>query len=239
MFRSVYTWSKVIDDGSNWAGSSDFSAGPGQVKYMASHDFGLASFDVRHAFTTNFTYELPTGDLEGVMDKVFGGWGTSGIVTIQSGTPFNVGGGAAPSWMRYVGNYPDLVTGASVQYDARNPDQYFNPAAFKLPGAPDSEPGTTNPGFVGNVARNFMIGPGTVTFNFVLQKNTSLSERVDLQFRSEFHNLFNRANFSRPASNIFNSRASGGIHGRRSNAGEITSTRLTSRQIQFAIKLVF
>ena len=84
-----------------------------------------------------------------------------------------------------------------------------------------------------------MIGPGTVTFNFVLQKNTGLSENVELQFRSEFHNLFNRANFRRPASNIFNSRASGGIHSVRSNAGEITSTRTTSRQIQFGIKLVF
>ena len=239
MFRSAYTWSKSSDDGSNFAGSLDFGAGPGQSKYLASKDYGLSSFDIRHAFTTNFTYDLPTGDLEGVMDKVFGGWATSGIVTIQSGTPFNVSGGAAPSWMRYVGNYPDLVPGANVQYDTRNPDQYFNPSAFKLPGAPDTAPGTTNPGFVGNVARNFMIGPGTATFNFVLQKNTGLSENVDLQFRSEFHNLFNRANFRRPASSVFNSRASGGIHTVRSNAGEITSTRTTSRQIQLGLKLVF
>ena len=104
------------------------------------------------------------------------------------------------------------------------PDKYFDDSVF-VPSAA---------GFYGMVARNTLIGPGLVTFNFSLLKNTAITERMNLQFRSEFFNLFNRANFNTPADRIFNSR---GV--RQGDVGRITSTNTTSRQVQFALKLVF
>ncbi|MBI4464652.1 MAG: hypothetical protein HY647_08105, partial [Acidobacteria bacterium] len=76
--------------------------------------------------------------------------------------------------------------------------------------------------------------PGLVTFDFSLVKNTAITERANLQFRAEFFNLLNRANFSTPANALFNA---SGV--RLPTAGQITGTSTSSRQLQFALKLVF
>ncbi len=84
------------------------------------------------------------------------------------------------------------------------------------------------------MGRNTLIGPGLFTFDFNLLKTTKLTERSELQFRAEFFNLFNRANFRLPNSTVFVAA------GRRNpSAGRITATSTTSRQIQFGLKLVF
>jgi hypothetical protein len=86
----------------------------------------------------------------------------------------------------------------------------------------------------GNVGRNVIPGPGLANFNFTLMKNSKLREGLDLQFRTEFFNFFNRANFSLPNTAVF---LSGG--NRNVLAGRITTTATTSRQIQLALKLIF
>jgi hypothetical protein len=79
-----------------------------------------------------------------------------------------------------------------------------------------------------------LIGPGLAVWNASLSKNTKLSERTNLEFRAEFFNVLNRANFSTPASSMFD--ASGRPVG---DAGIINNTTTTNRQIQFGLKLSF
>ena len=104
------------------------------------------------------------------------------------------------------------------------PNQYFNPLAYSLPGGLE----------LGSVGRDTLIGPGLAKWDFGLTKNTSLTERLRLQFRGEMFNLLNRPNFATPSSSVFS-----GSGTRVGSAGTITSTVSTSRQIQFGMKLLF
>ena len=74
-----------------------------------------------------------------------------------------------------------------------------------------------------------MIGPGLVTVDVSLYKNFQIKERVNLQFRSEFFNLPNHANFSNPAANI----------SAPAQVGRITGTATANRVIQFGLRLTF
>jgi hypothetical protein len=239
-FQSSYTYGRAVDESSNTANfdsAGATSSGITNSPFDHKLDRGLASFDVRHHFTLNATFELPFGSgkplgnsLQGVVGKLISGWKLSPIVRLSSGFPVNMILGNNQSRSGATQNlheHPDLASGRSnnpVQDDGRNPNQYFDPTAFEL------QP----PGFYGNVARNTLIGPGIATFDLSLAKDTALAgEDLKLQFRAEFFNVFNRANFGRPAGTIFS-------NGRRiGNAGRITDTLTTSRQIQFALKLIF
>ena len=145
---------------------------------------------------------------------------------MQSGAPFTISSGALPAFMRSIGDFPDLASAdARVQYNTRNPDRYFEPSAFLLPA----------PGFIGNLARDFGTGPGLAKFDLVLTKNTRFGERVNVQFRSEFFNLLNRANFGFPSSGVFDPRTLAV----NPTIGRITRTSTISRQVQFGLKVEF
>ena len=113
---------------------------------------------------------------------------------------------------------PDLVPGADHNPVLGGPDQYYDPSAFTTP------TGNT----IGNVGRNTLIAPGVANLDLSLAKNTALGEYVNLQFRAEFFNIFNRANFALP-----NERITSG------SAGRIDETTLTERQIQFGLRVEF
>ena len=104
------------------------------------------------------------------------------------------------------------------------PDLYFDPCAFSLPAA----------GTYGNLGRDTLIGPGLSNVDFGLVKNTAVREHMNLEFRAEFFNLLNRANFTNPAASLFLSTG-----GRNTNAGKITLTSVDNREIQFGMKLTF
>ena len=76
-------------------------------------------------------------------------------------------------------------------------------------------------------------GPGLADLDFSVLKTTRLSERINLQFRAEFFNILNRANFGSPNAVVFSSASTTPAP----TAGVITSTATTSRQIQFGLKL--
>jgi len=103
------------------------------------------------------------------------------------------------------------------------PDQWFDPHAFSMPLA----------GTFGNVARGSFIGPGITNFDTSLVKKFSVNEKVNLQLRVEAFNLFNHPNFSSPNPIVFSG------NNISSSAGVITYTSTFSRQIQFALKLMF
>jgi hypothetical protein len=234
-FRGVYTWSKSLDNGDTLNGSAAANA-PGLVMYPGnlSLDWGLSTYDVRNSAVLNGGYELPVGHgkeflsgLSGWPGKLVSGWSVNGIATFESGFPFT----------------PQLGFNPSNNGDTRNPDrpswnpsfrgpvifggpnEYFNPDAFVVPPS----------GTYGNVGRDTLIGPGVKDLDLSLIKDTSISERLRLQFRAEFFNIFNTANFNTPNLIVFTSGS--GIPS--SAAGVITSTATTARQIQFALKLMW
>ena len=125
----------------------------------------------------------------------------------------------------FIGDFPDLVAGARVQYHTRSADHYFEPSAFVLQA----------PGIIGNLARDFATAPGIAKFDVLMAKTTHLAENFNLQFRAEFFNVMNRANFGLPNKAVFDARTL------RVNPliGRITDTSTISRQIQFGLKLQF
>ena len=161
------------------------------------------------------------------MNRFIRDWQVSGIVTLQSGLPFT----------------PQLSYNPSNDGDTRNPvrpswnpnftgpvilggpNEYFNPLAFTQP----------LPGTYGNVGRNILQGPGLAQTDLSLSRRFALSERLGLQFRAEFFNLFNRVNFNTPNPVVY-AAATGGPS---PTAGVITSTATSSRQVQLGLKLAW
>ncbi len=232
-FRAVYTFSKTLDDGDNMntsvaTNSPAFVANP--LQPMA--DYGKASFDVRHAAVINATYDLPFGRGDTShghpwVERLIGNWQLSGIETAQSGLPFTPQLSYNPSNDGDTRNpvRPSLNPNFMGQAIQGGPGQYFNPNAFIQP----------LPGTYGNAGRNILQGPGLVETDISLAKKFSISERLGLQFRSEFFNVFNHTNFNTPNPVVFAS-ATGGPS---PTAGVITATSTTSRQIQFGLKLMW
>jgi hypothetical protein len=232
-FRGVYTFSKALDDGDSMntsvaTNSPAFVANPLQPK----SDYGRASFDIRHAAVLNATYDLPFGRAKASagnpwVKKLFGNWQVSGIETLQSGLPFTPQLSFNPSNDGDTRNpvRPSLHPNFTGQVILGGPNRYFNPNAFIQP----------LPGTYGNAGRNILQGPGLAETNVSVAKKFSLSDRLDLQFRSEFFNVFNRANFNTPNPVVYAS-ATGGPS---PTAGVITATSTTSRQIQLGLKLLW
>jgi hypothetical protein len=134
---------------------------------------------------------------------------------------------------------PDAVAGASlVPPGGRTPDLWFNPAAFAPPQV----------GFRGTAGRNTVVGPDYKTVDASVVKNFRLADQRSIQFRVEVFNLFNRANFDLPSNSeegemLFTyTPAAEGAPARfapAASVGKIFSTVGDSREIQFALKLVF
>ena len=160
----------------------------------------------------------------------------SGIVSLQTGLPFTPTiqadrDNAAVNNAAAGINRPNLVSGRNNGNIVRGgPDHYFDTSAFALQPA----------GFLGNAGRNILYGPGFANLDFSLVKDTALKflgENGRLEFRTEVFDLLNRANFSSPNNVVFAGRANG--EAPLGTAGSITSTASSSRQIQFAMKIVF
>jgi hypothetical protein len=240
-FRGVYTFSKVLDDGDSLNQTTAGNA-PGLVSnpYNLRADKGLGTFNVANLGVLNALYALPFGqgqkyanDLDGWKGHLVSGWSLANIVTLQSGFPLT----------------PQLSYNPSNNGDTRNPvrpfvnpsfkgpvvlgkpSQWFNPAAFIAP--PSAS------GFYGNAGRDTVTGPGLATWDFSVLKDTAISERLQLQFRAEFFNLLNRANFNTPNLIVFTPPTATNPTGLSGTAGAITSTATTARQLQFALKLVW
>jgi len=232
-FKSNYTWGKVLDLNSAILAPSAGNEPPDIFSpYNRRLNRGIASYSLSHQFNTNFNYVLPFGNgqrfgsgASGVVDKLIGGWQWNGIVNWQGGFPFTPLAGSNTSG-----------TGDSNQSDTPNwnpnfhgpvilgkPDQWFDPKAFVL--APQ--------GTFGNVSRGALRGPGLFSLDTSLFKRIRISEGLNLQFRAETFNILNHPNFAYPNEVVF----SGGNYS--SSAGVITNTATTSRQIQFALKLMF
>ncbi len=182
------------------------------------------------------TCTLPSGTVnQGFVIGTLPSTGYSGFVSVIN-TP---GGNASRSTRR-----PDLVAGVDPYINGADGLRYLNPAAFATPA----------PGTYGNLPRNFLKGPTFHQFDLTLQRRFPITERVNIEFRSEIYNLFNKANFANPAvtlpsvlGNTVTSVQPGTPYS-TSNVGQFGVVNATvgrtvglgtNRQIQFAARLNF
>lgn len=172
--------------------------------------------------------------LHGPASWTLNGWQLGAIFNIHGGLPFTplVGGDPLGTLDNSPYAYPNRLTGPGCQsaVNPGNPVQYIKLQCFSPP----------NPlTLLGNAKRNSLRGPGLTDLDFSLFKNNyirSISETFNIQFRAELFNVLNHPNFLPPLDNNTIFDQNGVLIG---SAGLIDGTSTTSRQVQFALKVIF
>ncbi|HEY3457712.1 MAG TPA: TonB-dependent receptor [Bryobacteraceae bacterium] len=245
---NAYTWGHSIDEGSGLRTGA--AAGNGNI-YNRQLDRGDSEYDVRHRFVSSWVYELPfLRSQQGIVGHILGGWGVSGVFSIQSGFPVNIYDSAdrCLCGMPTGSQHPDS-SGVPIQfYDPRSvaavdgrPNSYFDGTGG------GSATAATNPYFrrvgtgntlaagagrFGTFGRNVFHGPGFANWDISASKKIFIrGERQYLEFRGEFFNAFNHTQFDH-----FNSSNFGNIGS--ANFGVISATR-DPRIIQFTARYTF
>jgi hypothetical protein len=226
----AYTWSHALDNS-----VSAFGGTPATILlyYDQKANYGNATQDQRHFFSSSFVYNLPfghgqqfLGGANRLLDLAVGGWQINDIVLLATGQPVDLSaqGSAAP------GNRPDLI--GPVKYPKQINGYWFDPTSFSssIPTilATDGT-GTSVYTRVGTLGRNQVYGPGNRTMNLGLQKNFHLTESKYLELHGDAFNVFNTPNFANP----------GNAQGNPTTFGVITGLSGEVRQIQLAARLVF
>ncbi|HXN25022.1 MAG TPA: TonB-dependent receptor [Candidatus Dormibacteraeota bacterium] len=220
-FSSNYTWAKSLDTISSGNSNTANSNKPQDSRNIAA-EWGPSIFDVGHRFVANYIYDLPFGKgrkfaIENrAWDFFFGGWSTTGILTLQGRLPFSPLLGIDRSGTGVFQDRPNQV-GDPNAIDKRTPDKYFNTAAFALQPA----------GQFGNAGRDTIRGPNFYQFDSSIIKNFKVRESQQFEFRAEFFNLLNHPNFKLP-NRIFGT----------ADFGQIFSA-YDAREIQFGLKYSF
>ena len=183
-----YTWSKAIDNNS-FLGFRIYNP------FNIRQDRGLSDQNVRHCFVSGWTYELPFGhdkpflQFSGAANYLVGGWSVGAITTFQSGMPFTASATGDPAnWGG--GTRPNVVGKATLSNPTTH--EWFNIAAFQMPARFT----------IGNEGRNVLIGPGLNNWDVIISKQMNIRERQRFQFRGEFFNAFNHAQFNNPGATL-------------------------------------
>lgn len=217
-----YTRSKSMDTGCS--GSFGAEGCEIQTPYDTNRDRSVSGFDLPNIFSGSFVYDIPVGKGKtfttnnSVVDYIIGNWQIGGILSIHSGSPFDV----------LVSNGDTAGTGNGteranlVQSDpylhGADPVNYLNPASFSVPALQT----------YGDLGRNSLRTDSFHNFDLSLTRLFPIKERWNLEFRADAFNLGNSVIFGQPQSTLGNS-----------NFGIITGTNNTERQIQFSMKLMF
>jgi hypothetical protein len=186
-----YVWSHSIDDASNGICSCTAGVSLPQDSFNTRAEKAASGFDQRHRFTANFVYDLNfIPRMLGAWPKrVTSGWQVSGIYTVGTGLPITpFWNGAAPSGSGETSNDRPNAVGTNPNDGPKLRDAWFNTGAF--------QPALT--GTFGNAGRNTVIGPRTNIGDLSVLKTTQIRERMNLQFRGDFFNIFNHPNFALP-----------------------------------------
>jgi hypothetical protein len=203
----------------------------------------LSAQDVSQRLVISYVLDLPFGHgkkflsgMTGLANGVVSGWGVDGITTFQRGFPLKISySGSTPLEAANLGVSnirPNVVPGCAKKAGGNHLSQWFNTTCFATP--PDFGAGSESR--VDPVLR----GPGINNFDFAVFKRTNIGEKMGIEFRTEFFNLFNHPYFGMPATG-FNGTPTGSGNG---GFGVINSTiaggvASPERLIQFALKFVF
>jgi hypothetical protein len=220
--------------------------------------YGLAAFNRPQRLIIAYSYDFPYHNTQGLSGKLLGGWSLSGVTTIQDGEPFTVtdsnagviyygkggtpfgGGGvraelADPVNCNHFGVCQSGVSIATHGSTESRIGDWINPAAFTgapciggtVEGAANCAASGGATGF-GDSAVGSIMGPGQNNWDFSLMKTTKITEGLSFQFRTEFYNIWNHAQFSPPVNNFG-----------AATFGQIQSSSVPPRIMQFAVKFLF
>ena len=243
-FNAGWTWAKDL---TNAQDNGAFASQKYQNRFDPAADYGNSLLTPTNRVFGYAVYQLPFGQGQRFLNTnsrftqgVLGGWQMAWNVLLQSGQFFT------PSYAAFdssntntIGGRPDIVPGVSTKpVGKQSITNWFNPAAFKVPGCSDATPVCTSPanvGRFGNSSVGSLRGPAIYNADLALSKYFNLYESARLQFQSTMVDVFNHPSFALPASNIS---APGSV-------GQITSQIAPSlgtavgRQITFALRLEF
>jgi outer membrane receptor protein involved in Fe transport len=213
-----YTLSKSIDDA-----SSDFGSGFEDLTRLYL-ERAVSDFDIPQRLSVGYVYALPFGadrkflsSAKGPVQQLLGGWQIGGIITLQSGVPFTVTSGRDVANIGTTSSQrPDRI--ASGNLADPTVSRWFDTAAFVL----------NAPYTFGNSGRNILRGDGMAQWDVSAMKYFPIREAMKLQFRAEFFNVFNHADFANPTATLT-----------ASTFGRVTGTSVNPRIGQFALKLTF
>jgi carboxypeptidase family protein/TonB-dependent receptor-like protein len=244
MFQLSYTYSKAQSNGDEITTGQALTVPSAPVDITdLNRDYSRSAYDQRHIISLNFSYQMPwEKHLNGRLAKsTLGGWSINGIYQYGSGVSGDIldGFNNARDNNPNSPDRPDLTPGFSndpihgvtagclgipAGQKLHTPARWYDPCAFTLSSA----------GTYGNLGRLTVTMPGLSVLDFTLVKVTPITERKKLEFRAEFFNFFNHANFGLPVLTTFSS-----TRARTGNAGLITNTTTQNREIQLGMKLVF
>ncbi|MBC8164555.1 MAG: hypothetical protein H7Y20_01640, partial [Bryobacteraceae bacterium] len=242
-FLGNYTYSRNFEINGT-GGSSSFAQNGGTTfpldSWNLKNEKAVGALDVPHVFIASFGYELPFGPRKPLLSgKGFGSyllrdWQINGIASRRSGFPTDIRSSrvAANNQLFATINVPDRVPGESLYLPNRGVDGFFNPAAFTQPGTVTSATGVAITRF-GNAQRRVGRGPDASNLDFSLFRNFRITERLNVQFRSEAFNLTNTPTFNLPGA------TSPALTIGNANFGKLTSSSATGRQLQFGLKILF
>ena len=237
---AAYTWGKSLNN-YNPVSASQANGDPNDLKQQ----YGPNASYRPQRLTLNYSWDLPLGTREGLMGKLVNGWNLSGVTTAQDGLPFSITdtrggsiygygpGASVTSRAQFCPGMGPANVGTPGGVEARlggsilGGPGYLNAAAFC------TTPVIGNGTGYGNSGVGIILGPGQFNWDLALLKVTKvggLSEGATLQFRTEFFNAFNHAQFNNPAVVDVS---------KPTTVGQITSTSVNPRLIQFALKYVF
>ena len=231
--QAAYTYSHAIDDGADPLipinNNILFPPYP-RDSFNLRAERGNSDFDVTNRLVVNYSWQLPFGRakdhaLGGATRALIGDWTVSGISTFSSGMPFDI---FTPVDTQHTGlvSRPDLNTGVTVP-PSSDPRTQTGPslALFSIPPF----------GSGGNLGRNHFRGPGINNSDVVLNKQVGLRERLKLDMRFEFYNLFNRVQFNQP-DNLLSDTTIFGHSTEETFRPDFTTG---ARQIQLGLRLIF
>jgi hypothetical protein len=231
-FQAAYTWSHAIDDAADPLVATGANRNIARNSFNLNEERGSSDYDLRHRLILNYVFELPFGPgharlNHGFAARVAGGWQLAGLSTFQSGRPFDI---YSTRDSEYTGltNRPDLVGDPSIPAGA--PRDQVGPPITAFAVQPFGRPGS--------LGRNTFTGPRYYDTDLNVIKDTHITERVNLQFRAEVYNVFNRIQFDVPGASG-DTIASPGTFGQSLSTIVQPDGTTSARQIQLALKLIF
>jgi hypothetical protein len=257
--QGSYTWSKCMDMGSGGLLGDPYANSLSSLMFFnRGGRRGLCDFNITHNFVLNYLWQVPTPDFAGgIGRRILGGWEFGGVLVASTGSPFTVTIGGDPLGQNSTDakNFASRLSGPGCgnPVNPGNVTNYLKLQCFSPPLAPASFAGVCQPasdgkgGFVpggcmnlfGNAGRNTVVGPGLINVDMSVFKNNYIetnSGNINIQFRAEFFNIMNHANFQSPLHNsvLFNQDGSPA-----NGAGAIDATATAARQIQLGLKVIW
>jgi hypothetical protein len=207
----AYTWSKSFDNSSGFYDQIN--------PFSPNNTRALSTFDLTHNFVVSYSYDFPFAkSASGVRGRLLSGWTISGITRFTTGFPITLMENDDASLCGCGGADVPNYNGQAIHFfDPRKTGQYFDTAPFSAESL----------GVPGNSSRRFFHGPGTNNWDLALHKCTHITEKAALEFRAEFFNVFNHAQFTSLSGNV-----------NAGNFGQVTGVR-APRIGQLALKFSF